>query len=562
MQLDNLFDVIKTAGQKPFAFFVQKSTANNLMTSSSLYDTMSTNGFVFKQFDSLESAFNKKNEIQLKRNRVRYETKALEYVEGLQFKDYKSFMDYLNAPKPSFDKIKEISSKFIENVKTLINLGGLYKNDKITITEDTRGVFDFGLASLGLYRPIEFFSEELEKDINDKKLNNPFLSSYLENGVIDSNEVKKKSIGGLNEFYFVLNGKKYLCEKRQKGATKVFNNFPKDCFLKPNEDGIFITYDLTDKNKVFNGKKDIRLKYASSNKKSYLIYNKKDDSVKNVDIFMPINFLTNTVKNGARATALLPAFLISATLEEFGIQSRISALRLGSDTNTQITVSIPVKDYQESSKECFDRIFALLSMSSSAESFFAFHKVITENEGIQANPTKVVSSSFEHVYYWEQTYMNEIMQRYKNWCEVNKDQDFVNTKTINPNFQFALATVERSKIESSLSYDDILSELHGIFYTFYFYMDFLAIEMLDMREFVKSVYTRFTEDVTFRKIYEMPKTSIELKKIMRAYILAMLVQKYKLVPRGAYADTLEQKQKKEESFQKKVVSLNEEINNL
>jgi hypothetical protein len=561
MQLDNLFEVIKQAGQKPFASFLNRYVSASVQGSST-YRDMSKNGFVFNQFKSLESAFEKKNEIKAKPNKKSYETAALSRVDSAEFDNYKSFMDYLNKPKPAFTKIKEISSKFIENVKTLINLGGLYKNDRIVITEDARGVFDFGLASLGLYRPIEFYSKELAADIKKGDFKNPFSSLKFEDGVVNGDDVKKQIVGTVNIFSYVFKGKKYDCERRQKGATKVFNTFSDECYLKPDKDGLLITYYLNNKDKVFNGKGDVKLKYASSNKKSYLIYNKKDDSVKNVDIFMPVNFLTTTVKDGGRAAALLPAYLIAATLEEFGIQSRISALRIGSDDDTNITVSIPVKDYQESTQEAFDRTFALLALSSSANSFFAFHKIIAENEGVQAKATGSEGAPFGDVKYNEQPYMDDIMQRYKNWTEANKGKDFVNTKVVNPNFQFAIATVGVSSLPSDLNYKDILGELHGIFYIFYYYMDFLAIEMLDMKEFVKTVFTRFTEDVTFRKIYSMPSTNAEIKTMMRSYILTMLVQKYKLVSVGAYSDTLEQKNKKEETFQKKVLSLNEEINNL
>lgn len=562
MDLKNLFEVIQTAGQKPFSYFVNSQSSGNVILSSSNYDEMSSKGFVFNQFASLESAFEKKNEIKAKQSKTRYESSALDYVDGSEFDNYDTFMNYLNRPKPAFEKIKEVSASFVENVKTLINLGGLYKSDRIIVTEDERGVFDFGLASLGLYRPIEFYSEKLDKEIKKGTIKNPFEGLKLPSGVVNSDDVKKEVIGSLKIFFYTLDGKKYECERRQRNATKVFNTFPEECFLKPNTDGLMVTYYLDNKEKVFNGRGDSKLKYASSNKKSYLIYNKKDDSVKNVDIFMPVNFLTSTVKDGARAIVLLPAFLISATLEEFGIQSRISALRIGSDENTNITVSIPVKDYTESAQECFDRTFALLAQSSSADSFFAFHKIIAENEGVQAKATRNTKASFSDVSYYEQPYMNEIMQRYKNWSEENTGKDFINTKVINPNFQFALSSVGSSSLEADLDYQDILEELHKIFFLFYYYMDFLAIEMLDMREFVKSVYSRITDDVTFRKIYSLPSDKTEIKNLIRTYIVNMLVQKYKLVDRGAYADTAEQKSKKETTFKEKLTSLNEELNNL
>jgi hypothetical protein len=559
MNLDNLFEVIKNVGQKPFEDFVDLSTRNSITQNSNDYADMSKNGFVFSQFKSLEDAFDKKNEIKNKPSKTKAEESALYYVTDSKFDDYKSFTDYLNTPNTKFEKIKDISKIFVENIKSLINLGGLFSNDKIIVTEDTRGVFDFGLASLGLYRPVEFYSKDLYNDIISGKIENPNKKLDLEIGVVNPDMINKKIIGNITTFMFSYLGKNYDCERRQKGATKVFNNFSNECFLKPNSDGILITYYLNNKDKVFNGQGNIKLKYASSNKKSYLIYNKKDDSVKNVDIFMPVNFMG--VSDGCRAIALLPAFLISSTLEEFGIQSRISALRMGSDSKTHITISIPVKDYTESSKEAFNRIFALLSLQSSAGDFFAFHKVISENEGIQAPATTDTASSFDSVNYDEQIYVNDMMQRYKNWSEKNKDQPFFNSKVINPNFQFGIAQLSEN-ISDNLTNKVIIEHLHFIFYQFYYYMDFLAIEMLNMRDFIKSVYKRFSEDETFRKIYQLPDTKKEKLDLIRAYVVSMLVQKYKIVTGGEYYDSLEQKNKKEETFKQKIISLNEELNNI
>jgi hypothetical protein len=203
-----------------------------------------------------------------------------------------------------------------------------------------------------------------------------------------------------------------------------------------------------------------------------------------------------------------------------------------------------------------------LSKSNTASSFFAFHKIIVENEGIQANATGDTSSSFTDVNYELRDYMNEIMQRYKNWSEVNKEKDFINTKVINNNFQFALPTVGRSKADSDMDYVDIFKNIHEIFFTFYYYMDFLAIEMLPMQEFIKSIYKRFIDDVTFKKLFEIPNTTKKIKDLIRTYVISMLVEKYKLVGSGKYSDTKEQKNKKEESFQQKVNLLNDSLDSI
>ena len=559
MQLDNLFEVIKQTGQKPFLDFVELSTRNSITQSTQNFDFMSTNGFVFQQFKGLEDAFEKKNEIKQKTNKTKYEIQALENVEKSQYNDYKSFTEYLDEPRPKFQNVKDISKVLVENIKTLINLGGLFANDRIIVTEDTRGVFDFGLASLGLFRPIEFYSKNLYDDIVSDKVKNPNGTLDLQIGVVNPDMVNKKIAGSITSFVFNYLGKNYECERRQKGATKVFNTFSNECFLKSNNDGIVITYYLNDKNKVYNGNGNTRLKYASSNKKSYLIYNKKDDSVKNVDIFMPVNFLG--ISDAERGIALLPAYLVSASLEEFGIQCRINSLRLGSDNGTQITVSIPVKDYNESSKESFNKIYGLLGLNESASDFFGFHKIIAENEGIQAPPTKDLSTGFSYIEYDRQIYMDEMMQRYKNWSEVNKDKPFFNSKVTNPNFQFAIASSNLG-LGKDLDYTMILGNLHNIFFQFYYYMDFLAIEMISMRDFIKSIYKRFTEDETFRKLYELPSDKKQIMDIIRAYVITILVQKYKIVTGGMYFDTPEQVAKKEETFTQKIISLNEEINSI
>jgi len=557
--IDNLFEIIKKVGQKPYETFVRNWAAKSIQLNSYDSSHMSKNGFVFKQYKSLEDAFNFINEIRSKSSKSSYEKSALSFVSDNKFKDIKSFKEAIKQPRPQFDKIKKISKVITSNIKTLINLGGLYKYDKIEITEDTRGVFDFGLASLGLYRPIEFYSEELKEDIKKGDTKDPFQVEGLVFGVINPNRVDKKIVGDTVFFIFNHNSKQYFCEKRQRGATSVFNTFEDKCYLKENQDGIIITYDLSNREKVFNGIGSVRLKYASSNKKSYLIYSKKDDSVKNVDIFMPVNFIGH-VNDSSRGLFLLPAYLIAETLEQYGIQSRISALRTGSDKGTLVTVSIPVKEYEESCKEAFESIYALLSTDAYAGNFFAFFKVMAGNEGIQAPSTYDVSSAFSEVDYHNRVHMNSTLQRYKNWTEENKNQSFVNTKVSNKNFQFALNTTGNDVADDDVTYDNILDYIHDIFYTFYYYMDFLAIEMLPMSDFLPSIYKRITEDITFNKIFERPKNKTEIIDLLRIYVIGILVEKYQVVASGSYSDSQQQIELKERTFKEKVLLLNEVLN--
>lgn len=563
--IENLFEIIQKVGKKPYVNFVNDWSSSSITSNSFDYSNSSKGGFVFKQFKSLEDAFNEIEKIRNKPNKENYEVNALSFVTQPKYRDFTALSDNLKIPDTKFQKIKKISKVVVENIKTLINLGGLYKNDRIKITENSNGVFDFGLASLGLYRPVEFYSEKLKNDIVDGILKNPYQYQELENGVVLPNDVNKKVINKIDFFIYKKDGKEYYCDRRQRGATKVFNNFSDECILKENSDGIILTYYRNNQDKVFNGKDKIRLKYASNNKKCYLIYEKKDDSVKYVDIFMPVNFIT-AVNDSSRALFLLPAYLISATLEEYGIQTRISALRIGSNENNVgnvlTTISIPVKEYEESPKDAFDKIYHLLATSNYAGDFFAFFKIFFQNNGVQAQPTGWVNSNFTDVHYSERTYMNLMLQRYKNWIDVNKDEPFVNTKVNNNNFQFALNTTAYNIADKSITYENILDFIHNIFYAFYYYMDFLAIEMVDMNEFVKNIYKRITEDDTFNKIFERPSDKKEIKNLIRQYVIAILVEKYQTVSGGFYSDNQEQINKKENTFKEKVLLLNEAVNNL
>lgn len=556
MVLNNFFDIVRQVGKIDFSIYVNQFAQNNQTSNS--FNSDFKNGFVFKQFSSFESSFDEIKKIRkIPNDKLKgYERVALSSVSGSDFDNLESTNNYFSSVTSRFNTIKSLSKTIINNLKELVNLGGIYKNDKLVVTADDRGVFDFSLASLGLYRPIEFYSEELKQDIEKGILENPFIYLKTENGVVLNDKVIKVKIGLDNGFKFFINQKEYDCERRQKGATKVLNNFSDKCFLKQTNQGIFVTYSFENINKVFNGEGKIRLKYASSNKKSYLIYDKKDDNVKYVDIFVPINYIAG---KQAPALNLIPAYLVAVALEGFGIETRISAMRIGTDRQTTISVSIPVKNYTESTQESFDRTFNLLGRKDVAKNYFKFFKIIAENEGIQANATGDTDSAFDDINYYRQDYVINMMQRYKNWAKENKDKSFINTKVSNPNFQFGMVQKD-NRLDEDLS--GFLSEFHIIMYQFYYYMDFLAIEFREIDEMVSEIYSRFTENEIFKDVFSIPDSKQARKDLIRKYINTMLIEKYQVVEGGKYADSEIDKKEKEDKFSQKIFKLSDSLNNL
>ena len=261
---------------------------------------------------------------------------------------------------------------------------------------------------------------------------------------------------------------------------------------------------------------------------------------------------------------MLPLYLIAGTLEEFGVQVRISAMRLGSNSKTTTAISIPVKEYNQSTTESFDRVFNMLGKKNIASTFFAFFKVYESNTGIQAKPTQSFGSSFGDIGYNNAGYMNDMMQRYKNWSKENESNSFINSKVSNPNFQFAVPTVRELPSESGdvVDSDMIFANIHRTFFMFYYYMDFLAIEMIPMQSFVKAIDKRFTDDESFKSLFEVPSTTKEKKKLILDYVTTILKEKYAPVSGGKYDDTIEQTEKKNKDFEFKLYGLTESVNSL
>ncbi len=542
----DIFDTLNQAVKIPFDLVKRRIQSTNLRASQ--FDNFFTNGFVFKQYSSLQEVFDLIDELRNKPNKSDIEIAALASVSSSKYDNYETFIEFAEQENRDKAQAKNLTESILSNVESFVNLGGLYKKDRLKISQDDRGIFDFSLASLGLYRPIEFFSKQLKDDIENGTINNPYPTKPL--GLVNSDDVIK--IG--SDFMLTKGKLRYPCEKRQKGATEVFNKFFDVCELKPNKSGLQITY-LIGTDKVFNGKGNTRLKYASSNKKSYLVFDKKDDNVKYVDIFMSLNNLIYT-KDAGRVLSFIPAYLIAGSLEKYGIKVRISAMRLGANSGVHSTIAVPVKEYDESTTEAFNKSFAILTSQNLVVELFGFLKILAENDSQQINPTGNKFPQYSQIGYNKRKYINLMMQRYKNWVSENKDKSFVNTKVTNPNFQFGLNSEEMDNYRGKkVTNDYLISELHNMFFKYFYYMDFLALEMIPMLEFIKTLYTRFTEDKQFKSLFETPSNSNELKQLIREYVVTMLVEKYEVIKRGKYADTEEQEKEKEEKFTSKIDAL-------
>jgi len=172
------------------------------------------------------------------------------------------------------------------------NLGGEQDKSRLETTSRPLGVFDFSLASKGLYRVQEYYSQELETDYPDL-----FASFELPSGVVPPNLVDNITIGGIKSFVYTYNGKTYVLDKRQKGTTA-----------------------------LQDGEKDAKLKFATTTKDVYLKFKRTGGKVKYAEIYS-LFYFTSLEGDDEYAIRQLPALMTAQYFESIGIKTRVYMTR-------------------------------------------------------------------------------------------------------------------------------------------------------------------------------------------------------------------------------------------
>ena len=558
--MDINFSKILSEGSFNKLDFSNSLTNGDYGVSSRTSKDMYENGFIAYQFPSLKDAYDELSDLRNKTNLDRFENKAKDFFFNSWAKTFESVVDKANTKSDTTTQFEKIADDFVSNARDLINIGGSIKKGKLKITDDKKGIFDFSLASLGLYRPLEFYCQEFVDEIESGKRKNIFENTKEPIGVIPPNNVIKKD----GDFVFKQQGLPALkCERRQKGTTSVFLNYDDKCFLKNDKQGLVLPYKNESPNKVFNGGDLAKLKYASSNKKSYLIFEKPSDSAKYVDIFIPCNFTGSS--DEARYLMVMPHLLIAIILEEFGIKTRILGNRGGGERGVAVSISITLKDYDESMRDRFVYVLNIMAEKSFTREFFNSLKVLLQARGQVMPDGKLAqalstSIAFDTIVYPNKDGLNVFFQRYKNWVVLNRDKDFAQTKVINPNFQI-FPNLEMGDANDlnyfNISNEGMKSAFPIILFNVYYYIDLLAFELNSVAKMKEIIEKRFDEDKIFQDCFDLPKVGSERSKIVLDYIIKLLSDKYEIVSDYAYADSNEEKKRKKELKEQKINEITE-----
>ena len=240
------------------------------------------------------------------------------------FNDSDEVKRVLGETRGIVDFVKEMNSEFeykdlvqetleeIKGIQKNIDLGGALNKARLKITDNPSGVFDFGLASLGLIRVVEFYSENLSKAHPGAYISENLLPGVVPNELVDQDDGK---------FYTVYEGKTFECQKRQKGTTFILTANPRLKLVDVG--GMMVPENYQSKEAL----KD--LKFSSTNKKSYIEFDRKGGTVPYLDFVIPMQFLSGYLGDPLSSlTAQLPVMLLTNFLNQAGVQTRIYVARM------------------------------------------------------------------------------------------------------------------------------------------------------------------------------------------------------------------------------------------
>jgi len=334
-----------------------------------------------QQFDELGAAAYKE---MLKEGKInRWNNKADPDFVGSSDRKLLDSGDFQTYLEP--DILNDAIETFEELFAT-IDMGGAFDKSRLIITDDKRGIFDFGLASQGLYRLQEYYSEELAKESPSE-----FFGKLP--GLVPTEFMREDK---LKQYWYKSpeTDKEYLLELRQEGLTAI---------LEKNKDTPLteISGMVTTQNPTPG------LKFSTHTKKSYVTFERKGGKARMVDLYMPQGGLSGITAEGMLARAL-PLLLAARYFELAGIKTRINATRSYSEGNYYTCFTIPVKDYGE------DIDFNWLAINVADPRFFRWNMWKYMSGFLAKEFNRNYEDGWGSTVYGGRP-MLEVGNRYKNW---------------------------------------------------------------------------------------------------------------------------------------------------
>jgi hypothetical protein len=416
------------------------------------------------------------------------------------------FIEYVNQ-----QALNDAISSF-DNFLGQVNMGGAFEKAKLIITDDKKGIFDFGLASKGLYRLPEYFSEEL-------KVEGPLEFPQKLPGIVPDDFVRKDQ---LEQFWYDspnLN-KSFLLERRQKGTTEMLIKNP-DAKIIIDNTGLKYTDVVS--------YKDVQLEFATTTKKSYVMFQKKGGKAKMVELYVGIGGLWNLNFQGMLAKAM-PLFLCAKYFESVGIRTRISAARMYTEGNRAFMVTYVVKEYGE------DMNFNYLGINVADPRWFRWNLwKYTSALSVVGKIKEETIGYGSTIYGGDQLY--ETFNRYKNWYFEQMEQGLQPIIPVDRNLMICGGLDEPNN--NSLQDTDAIKD------EFYRILDIVDFQFNKPEKAAERIYKRMKEENSRYSIQDI-----------KTYIQSVAAQANSFPQAGEYATPSEIQDVLEDKYDEILLGMN------
>jgi hypothetical protein len=439
------------------------------------------------------------------------------------FYGYDSSSSKSLAEQFSYDEIKifsdmpllESALNSFSDIRKNLDLGGDFDSARMKFTSLPKGVFNFGIASKGLYRKVEYYDE-------------------THGVVVDSNLVLQSEINKAP--YYNFKGNKVYLRKQQEG-TSLVEKYCKD---------VKVQYSETNKlhlpfkdDKIYNGcgfevdkVKGIfaKLKYATTTKKVYMYREKLGGGISPfVDLFIVAGGLAGIDTENMLAKNL-PTFIVADILEKAGVKVRIYGVR-GYNTPEDTLVFLPfaLKEYGETidfgSLASFTsdvRFFRVNLWRSLATIRRMARKAIDPNSnqypyGYGSTLYGFVNGSRDDLY--------DAFQMYKNWV-FNQKGSVKNTTKINDKGLMILGGLRDLSSSDKLTGTNTADTFAKIKEEVYRILDYVGMLLTNNpSKFIQGIYIR-EKDLPKYASY----TDADKKREIKKYLSGLIRDNLQVVP--------------------------------
>jgi hypothetical protein len=348
---------------------------------------------------------------------------------------------------PLSTELNSLIQTFTE-FKDEIDSGGSFKKAKLKLSEDKRFTFSFSLASKGLFRIPEYFSEELAKE-HPNAFNSTGLAATdptMVEGVVNPDFVETIQLAQ-GQVYFMLkyNDKEYPLRQQQKGSAYILKNNPTATLSMENSSMFYAIPSAYDK---------VNLAFSSSFKKSYIEMPKQGGQGRAVDIYIPYDLRSDNENINTRMTSTIPLILAAEYFMQSRIKVRLNIVRpIGKITRNNGRVSIfsvfTIKDFDDPidwNKMAILRgiydVSGLISKMSSA--------IVGVKNNEIAGRTYEISNLFasnnsrgrDFMTYNDEQELQLEFARFKNWMYEQVEKGELNTKLVDKPLMLILPTTD------------------------------------------------------------------------------------------------------------------------